>query len=407
MKWLVRVIAVAVALLLLATIGIAFYPTSSFVPAARDFHDESSRGLADYVGWYELESGSMRLLTWAAEHGLVLYEFGLKRKDLSRLGFHFVSKDVFVSEQEAEERRLEFTRSSDGSVVEARVTAAGDVHTLSPVAGPYETREVRFESGAIELAGLLYLPSTPGPHPAVAFIHGSGSSSRDGFWYLTPADYLARNGVAVLLPDKRGSGKSGGEWHKTSFDDYASDALAAVALLSAETEVDSDRIGLVGFSQGGWIAPLAASRSANVAFVVTVSGSSVSPSEQVKYEVGRDIANAGAPDFAANMLAPLFARRAKMSRKLWWQLNGSFDPIPLWQDWGGPTLMFFGEADQNVDVFRSLAVLQRSGLTRRENFSTQVFPNLGHGLIREDSGWIEPEFLRSMAQFVRDRNEDL
>ncbi|NNE47811.1 MAG: alpha/beta fold hydrolase [Rhodothermales bacterium] len=400
MKWIVRIAVGLAALLVLAALGVAFLPVSPFVPASRDLADETQFDLEEKVGWYRLEDGSLRLLTWADERGLVLYRFGSNRDDLGRSAFLPVTPDLLASASGPNERRLEFVRGSNAVIIKANLTTPDGVQSMVPVTGPYETREVRFGSDAAQLAGLLLLPAGAGPHPAVAFIHGSGTSSRDRFWYLTPADYLAREGIAVLLPDKRGSGKSGGEWHTSSFGELATDAVDAVDFLVEQASVDRVRVGLAGFSQGGWVAPLAAAQSAEIAFLITISGSVATPSEQITYEVSREIRNGGAPGLVARTMAPLFARRAKMRLKSWWKLNGSFDPIPYWRDLGRPSLMFFGEADQNVDVSRSLGLLADAELTAREGFSTVVFPTLGHGLIREDTGWLEPEYLRSMGQFI-------
>jgi dipeptidyl aminopeptidase/acylaminoacyl peptidase len=403
LKWIVRLIVALLTLVLLAIAGVALFPVSPYEPSPRDLADETEYDLDEKVGWYQLDDGSLRLLTWGDERGLTLYRFGNIRENLGRATFHPQTRDLFVSARDAEQSQLEFLRDDDGSIVGSRRTTSTGVQALQRTVSPYETREVRFASGAIELAGLLFLPSRPGSHPAVAFIHGSGTSTRDAFWYLTPADYLARRGIVVLLPDKRGCGKSGGEWHTSSFQDYAEDALAAVRLLAETPRVDANKIGLIGFSQGGWIAPLAASQSPDVVLVVTVSGSAATPSEQIVYEVRQEMAGAGAPGWVANALAPLFARRAKKAHGLWWELNGSFDPIPVWQTLSRPTLAIFGEKDQNVNVSRSLRRLEEAGLVGKEDFSTLVFPDLSHGLIREDTGWLEPKYLRAVLDFIVER----
>jgi hypothetical protein len=98
---------------------------------------------------------------------------------------------------------------------------------------------------------------------------------------LTLTAHLQKNGVAVLLPDKRGSEKSEGDWHTSSFEDLATDTLAAIDFLKNQNMVDVSRIGIVGMSQGGWIAPIVVSESPDVEFVISVVGSSVTTYEQV------------------------------------------------------------------------------------------------------------------------------
>ena len=313
-----KIFAGLLGLLVAVVVGIAYFPSTAYAPPTRDLRDESSFRLNEKVGWYRLEDRSTRLLTWGAENGLVMYGFGSERDALKHTRFSPTSRNSFVAASPASISRLEFPDSEDGTVTEARLTDdEGETRILVRVSDVgYETREVRFNNGPIELSGLLFVPDGAGPHPAVAFIHGSGESDRDSFWYLSPADYLARQGITVLLPDKRGCGKSGGEWHTASFHDFADDALAAIAFLGQQSGVDRSRVGLTGFSQGGWIAPLAASRSRDVAFVVTVSGSAATPAEELTYEIRQEIAGSGTPGIIADMVAPIFARRARMARRL-------------------------------------------------------------------------------------------
>lgn len=141
-----------------------------------------------------------------------------------------------------------------------------------------EEEEIEFASGATRLAGTLLKPTTPGPHPALVLLHGSGAQDRRAV--LPFARFLVREGIAILTFDKRGVGGSQGDWQKASFETLADDALAAVAVLRARRDIDARRIGLFGVSQGGWIAPLAAARSDEIALVVSVSGPGVTPAEQ-------------------------------------------------------------------------------------------------------------------------------
>jgi pimeloyl-ACP methyl ester carboxylesterase len=145
-------------------------------------------------------------------------------------------------------------------------------------------------------------------------------------------------------------------------------------------------------------------QSEKVGFIVTISGSAVKPSKQLVYEVGNEIASSGTPDIVAALLAPLFARRAKMSRKKWWELNGHFDPIDHWQVLDIPTLMIFGQEDKNVDVDRSLIRLKDVGLLNRGMLKTKIFPGLSHSLIRSDTRWIEFDYLDSLVYFIEHKD---
>ena len=131
---------------------------------------------------------------------------------------------------------------------------------ISPFTGP-ETRrfegvrladttfqEVRFRNAEqdINLGGMLFVPYGDGPFPAAVIIHGSGTSQRDSFWYLTLTQYLQESGIAVLLPDKRGSEQSEGNWHTASSQDLATDTRAGIAFLRAQVEVPISDIGVIG-----------------------------------------------------------------------------------------------------------------------------------------------------------------
>ncbi|MCS7034916.1 MAG: alpha/beta fold hydrolase, partial [Phycisphaerae bacterium] len=144
---------------------------------------------------------------------------------------------------------------------------------------PYQIREVRFENPAAgaTLAGTLTIPPGPGPHPAVVLISGSGAQNRDGECFghrpfAVLADHLSRHGIAVLRHDDRGVGQSTGDRSRATSADFAEDALAAVAFLRLQSEIDPHRVGLVGHSEGGLIAPLAAVKSSEVAFIALLAG---------------------------------------------------------------------------------------------------------------------------------------
>ncbi len=147
---------------------------------------------------------------------------------------------------------------------------------------PYEAEEVTYENPAakVKLAGTLTLPRSRRPVPAVLLVTGSGAQDRDETVmghkpFLVLADYLTRRGVAVLRVDDRGVGGSTGDPTTSTTNDLTGDALAGVAYLKSRKEIDPGKIGLIGHSEGGIIAPLAASRSKNVAFIVLLAGTGV------------------------------------------------------------------------------------------------------------------------------------
>jgi len=165
---------------------------------------------------------------------------------------------------------------------------------------PYREEELGFENGDIHLEGTLTLPDREGPFPAVVMVTGSGAQNRDeelfGFKpFRVIADHLTRDGIAVFRYDDRGVGGSTGNTALSTTSDFADDVLAAIARLAEHDEIDGARIGIIGHSEGGVVAPLAASRSESVAFVVLLAGTSV-PGTEVIYEQLAAISRAGGQD---------------------------------------------------------------------------------------------------------------
>ena len=162
---------------------------------------------------------------------------------------------------------------------------------------PYAQEEVRFKNGDVTIAGTLTLPPSGGPHPAVVMITGSGAQNRDeeilGFKpFRLIADHLTRGGIAVLRTDDRGVGGSTGASDRVTTEDFVGDVLAAIAFLKSRSEIDPKRIGLCGHSEGGIVAPMAASRAKDIAFVVLMSGSAVT-GEKILLAQAELIARAG------------------------------------------------------------------------------------------------------------------
>ena len=147
---------------------------------------------------------------------------------------------------------------------------------------PYYSEEVTFTNGSanITLSGTLTLPKKEGKYPAVILITGSGPQNRDEELlghkpFLVLSDYLTRQGIAVLRYDDRGVAQSKGDFKTATTVDFATDVESALAYLKTRKEIDAGKIGLVGHSEGGIIAPMVAARSKGVDFIVMLAGTGI------------------------------------------------------------------------------------------------------------------------------------
>jgi uncharacterized protein len=168
---------------------------------------------------------------------------------------------------------------------------------------PYASQEIVFDNpeAGISLVGTLSTPGQGGPFPAVVLIAGSGAHTRDELVslhkiFLVLADHLTRKGIAVLRYDKRGVGLSGGMADpQSTTDDYAGDARAAVRFLRTQPDIDPGKIGLVGHSEGGIIAPMVAADDPGVAFIVLLAGTGL-PGMEIEILQGSALGRAQGAD---------------------------------------------------------------------------------------------------------------
>ena len=147
---------------------------------------------------------------------------------------------------------------------------------------PYYSEEVTFQNtkANISLAGTLTLPTKEGKFPVVILITGSGPQTRDEEIFghkafLVLSDYLTKNGIAVLRYDDRGVGQSTGDFKTATSADFATDVESAISYLKTRKEINKKKIGLIGHSEGGLIAPIVAVKSKDVAFIALLAGTGI------------------------------------------------------------------------------------------------------------------------------------
>src|SRR5687768_7422230 len=311
---------------------------------------------------------------------------------------------------------------------------------------PIPQKEVTFKNGDVTLAGTLLIPTTKGKRPALVFVHGSGAQSREMYWGL---GYLyAARGFAVLAYDKRGVGKSTGNWREASFEDLADDAVAAARFLQSRTDIAPKQIGFWGQSQGGWIAPLAASRFPEAAFAVALSGGGLSPADTELFDTEFELIKAGyTPDEVKEALAfqklkneiigsadkwdEYTKARAIAKDKKWFRHRGIdvygaekrddpfwthmrrsyvYDPAPTLRASPAPLLAIFGELDSPEGVKANVrAIRQIMDKAGRRDYVVKVYPNGSHNLMEvppdNPNEWVRlkrfpPGFFETMVDWT-------
>ena len=313
---------------------------------------------------------------------------------------------------------------------------------------PYRSQDVVIATPTpgVQLAGTLTLPEGAGPFPAVLLITGSGQQDRDETVFghkpfLVLADALTRRGVAVLRVDDRGVGGSTGPVAEATSADFAVDAEASVAFLEARADIAHDRIGLIGHSEGGTIAPLVAGADPDVAFLVMIAGPAVSggdllveqsraiqqasglPPATVEANVALQArimaavaANAGSARDVAAAVDPIFAeaglpeaqRQAAAAQVSapWTRWFVAHDPRPSLAALHIPVLALYGGKDAQVPAEQNATAL-RAILPSAE---IVVLPNLNHlmqpavtGLPAEYAGiatTLDPQALKTIVDWV-------
>ncbi len=283
---------------------------------------------------------------------------------------------------------------------------------------PYELRPAAFDGGApgVRLAGTLTVPPGPGPFPAVVLITGSGPQDRDETLmghkpFLVLADALTRRGVAVLRYDDRGTAQSTGQFKAALESDFTADAVAAVDWLRGQPKIDPARVGVLGHSEGGLIAPQVAGERPQVAFVVMLAGPGVPSIEVMQAQRRAVLKAAGLPEAAieakaalgdavdaAVMAAPTTeAARAEAHRILvagglpgpavdaqlgmfaspWYRDFLAHDPRPALKALRVPVLAVNGSVDVQVVASQNLPAI-RQALADNPKATVLELPGLNH-----------------------------
>lgn len=378
---------------------IAFVPPNEYQPENRTIENQSQYELEKKVGWYHFEDGSEWLITWRPFGGLLMLNFD----DFANNNLLPEIENTFNWIRSGDTLTVTFHDSADIVNRFTWTDKSGVLHTAKRKSRPYyHQKELTYKNGNVTLKGTLFIPDSQTITSAAVIIHGSGSSHRDNFWYLYQADYLAKQGIMILLPDKRGSGASKGQWHTASMDDFADDVIAGAKKIQELNMADSLNLGFIGFSQGGAIAPLAALKFSDSDFVIDVAGSTVSFNEQLKFEIYNDVLASGVPRFMAPIFTSAYSKRAKKRRPVWWKKNGSYNPAPYFGKLNIPSLIVFGGKDTNAPVESSLKNLREIQQSPDgKNITIKVYENSGHAMGDPETGWIRKEYLQFVTNWIK------
>jgi fermentation-respiration switch protein FrsA (DUF1100 family) len=286
---------------------------------------------------------------------------------------------------------------------------------LAPMAGSNNTthaanadddiseEEIRFESGDVTLHGTVLVPNgaSPGRKPAMALVHGSGPGPRE--LRRSDAEAFARGGIVTLIYDKRTKGYSESGLGYRSYELLAQDALAAVRTLRTHPEADPDAVGLWGRSEGGWVVPLAANRSEEVAFVVLVGASGVSPARQVSWFLESQLRHLGV---SGSMVEVVSRTGIRVQVGTDGFAEGYHDPVGPLERLRQPVLAMWGEKDRIVPPAESARIVQ-GALERggNEHYTIRFIPDADHGLYSSPDGFVPgdapaPEYPETVGSWV-------
>lgn len=342
-----------------------------------------------------------------------------------------------VAVPESIESRIAFQRDRAGKIASLTWHREGTPPRTARRVEIEKHEDVRFANGDVRLAGTLIAPSAGGKHPAIVVVHGSGAETRE---HMLPfARFLVRHGVVVLGYDKRGVGESTGDWNTASFEDLADDAVAAVEYLKTRRDIDAAQIGLLGVSQAGWVMPLAAVRTKDVAFLISISGAGLPGAETTIDQAHNEMTASGMPSQVVEQIVGLmklqnqFARtgqgwdeyaatrerlvaRAKAAGVQWpppdlfpgasdhpyWQFIRRlyfYDPASTLRQLRVPTLAIWGELDHNIVADKNKLAWDTAlkGAGNRD-YTLIVLPKANHDMLEAKTG--SSAEMKSLQRFV-------
>jgi pimeloyl-ACP methyl ester carboxylesterase len=298
-------------------------------------------------------------------------------------------------------------------------------------------QQVFINSLGFTIAATITPPPTPGARmPAVVLIAGAGSADRDETVANVPvfgqlSGDLSKAGFFVVRYDKRGLGQSGGRAESAALGDYADDAVKVVEWLSKRKDIDPKRISLVGYSEGGYIAMLAASRAGDkIAAIALVASPGTTGREFVMAQQQHALAlsddsedvKAAKIQLQQRILTAVTTggwsgvppQMQRQADTLWFKSLVEFDPAAVMKKLKQPVLIVHGAQDM-VIAASNAGQLEALAVSRKEKSAAQtkkiVLPGLNHLLVPATTGevseyvslpvrTISPEVAKSIADWL-------
>lgn len=296
--------------------------------------------------------------------------------------------------------------------INSRLTVSLNLKRAAEAAPPYSRENVKFQNGDVTLTGTFFLPTTPGPHPALALVPGSGDILHVGYPFF--ADFFARRGIASLLYYKRGTNGSTGNWHDVGFEELAVDATAGVHWLQARKDVDPKRVGLFGVSQAGWVAPMAASKSKDIAFLIILSGGGVTveregywdPKYLLKkrgfsapdvddaisyYKLSNQVTRTGEgydalmkkfgeirPKPWFPLLGVTLPAPPNHSSRVWYKRVIDIDHVPIVKSLDLPALWVYGDDDGDFPSMDAAPIIEKIKSESKKDFEIKIYHEADH-----------------------------
>ena len=410
----------------------------SITVTAQDVYDRQKYAskFQEYVGSYQLDKE--RYVIICLEYGGAIYyvDWGTGRfGSLSQ-----TEKDHF---SDGKDTQVSFERDPTGKIQGIQWQQGTAAPSLAKKVG-LQVEQIKFSSRNVTLSGTLILPIGEGPHPVI-IVHG-GSDWKTKEDYIDDAYKFASYGIGAFVYDKRGWGDSTGE-RDVPYYETATDAVAAVNALKLRTDINPKQIGLSGFSQTGWVVPLAASLSKDVAFLHLLGAPFTFGYRQEMERIERSLrADAFSEDdirqavelmrlkteFSRSGLGwnEYIAARQKADGKSWdigasgpatknpedWKwmrLNFFYNPLPAIEKVTCPVLALYGEVDRSIPPEVNIPILEMAlDVAGNRDFTIKVIPNASHSFKVAVTGGrnekilprrFAPDYLKTLLDWTKQR----